>query len=260
MSNTYVKVAKSLGGAGAAAVITAAVAFTPIWEGYDLTAKKDMIGTGHPMTYCIGQTDEFGNVKAGTKFTKEQCDELLAKSLPKYLDQIGPYVTRPVPVKVMASLLDASYNAGASAVRKSPMVAKINAGDIKGGCEAFKGWYVRSDGQVRKGLVARRSGIDSRKSEMQLCLEGLSEPQSEWYSYSKTVTAAVEPPAKAAEAPPICERGWVDDHTYTSHPECRKPAEPAPVAKPITIHKRHAIIPKKHEVVCTGMLFWRECK
>jgi hypothetical protein len=29
-----------------------------------------MIGTGHPVTYCHGQTDEFGKVKVGTRFTK----------------------------------------------------------------------------------------------------------------------------------------------------------------------------------------------
>jgi hypothetical protein len=96
----------------------------------------------------------------------------------------------------MSALLDASYNAGPGAVCKSSMVAKINAGDIRGGCNAFTGWYVRSDGQVRKGLVARRQGIgDGRKSERDLCLEGLSEPKSNWYLYSANPTAAAPPKA-----------------------------------------------------------------
>lgn len=163
---------------GSAAVIAAAVIFTPIWEGMDTVAKKDMIGTGHPVTYCYGQTDEFGAVKEGARFTKKDCDALLAKSLPKYLAKIEPCIKVELPAKTIASLLDASYNAGPAAVCKSPMLAKMNAGDIKGGCNAFEGWYVRSDGKVRKGLIARRSGIDSRKSEKQLCLEGLSEKKS----------------------------------------------------------------------------------
>lgn len=159
----------------AAAVISVATVFTPVWEGMDVVAKKDMIGTGHPVTYCYGQTDEFGAVKVGTRFTKKQCDEALAKSLPKYLDAIFPCVKPELPVKVWAALLDASYNAGPRAVCRSPMVANFNAGNFEAGCQAFKGWYVRSAGQVRRGLIARRSGIDSRKSELELCREGLQE-------------------------------------------------------------------------------------
>ncbi len=165
--------ASKLAAGTAAAVISATTAFTPVWEGMDVVAKKDLIGTGHPVTYCYGQTDEFGAVKVGTRFTKQQCDDALAKSLPKYLDAIAPCVTVDLPVKTWASLLDAAYNAGPRAVCKSPMVAHFNSGDLEGGCEAFKGWYVRSAGQVRRGLIARRSGIDSRKSELELCHDGL---------------------------------------------------------------------------------------
>lgn len=167
---------KIAGGATAAAIIAATVAFLPNWEGMDKVAKRDMIGTGHPVTYCYGQTDEFGAVKVGTRFNKEQCDELLAKSLPKYLARLEPCVKVALPAKTMAALLDAAYNAGTAAVCRSPMVKKMNAGDFRGGCNAFVGWYVRSAGQVRKGLIARRSGIgDGRKSERDLCLEGLKE-------------------------------------------------------------------------------------
>jgi len=161
-------------GAGSAGVIAATIAFLPAWEGMDTVAKKDMIGTGHPVTYCYGQTDEFGQVKEGTRFTKKQCDELLAKSLPKYLAKIEPCIKVPLPDKTKAALLDAAYNAGPAAVCRSPMVAKMNKGDLVGGCNAFTGWYVRSDGVVRRGLLARRGG-DGRKGEKQLCLEGVAE-------------------------------------------------------------------------------------
>jgi lysozyme len=164
-------------GAGSLAVIAAATTILTVWEGTDLVAKKDMIGTGHPMTYCHGQTDEFGKVKEGQRFTPAQCKDLLAKSLPKYLTPLQKCVKVELPVKTMAALLDASYNAGPAAVCRSPMVKKMNAGDIEGGCNAFKGWYVRSDGKERRGLVARRSGLpgDKRVNEMQLCLEGVKE-------------------------------------------------------------------------------------
>jgi hypothetical protein len=90
----------------------------------------------------------------------------------------------------------------------------MNEGSIKAGCEAFRGWYVRSDGQVRKGLIARRSGIgDGRKSERDLCLEGLTEPKADWY-FTRAVTVSVPvavdktPAASAATdttppAPPV---------------------------------------------------------
>lgn len=176
---TVKKTIATIGGAGG--VIACCVAFTPQWEGMKTVASRDKIGTGHPVDYCYGQTDEFGKVKVGTRFTKKQCGKKLAESLPKYLAKIDPCVKVPVAPKTMASLLDASYNAGPAAVCKSPMVAKMNAGNIRGGCEAFNGWYVRSAGTVRKGLIARRSGIgDGRKSERDLCLEGLKQPKEVW--------------------------------------------------------------------------------
>lgn len=196
-------VKKTVGTTGAAAVIAATVAFLPAWEGMDKVAKRDMIGTGHPITYCYGQTDEFGVVKVGTRFNKQQCDEKLAASLPKYLNRTAPCVKVPVPVKTMAALVDAAYNAGPAAVCRSPMVRHINAGNIRAGCEAFAGWYIRSAGQVRRGLIARRSGIDSRKSERQLCLEGLSEPAPTWYVHGAAAGRIVSAP----EPPPV-KRTW----------------------------------------------------
>jgi lysozyme len=168
------KWAKTAAATGSAGVIAATVVFLPQWEGMDSVAKRDMIGTGHPVTYCYGQTDEFGQVRVGTRFTKQECDQKLAESLPRYLAKIEPCIKVPLPGKTKAALLDAAYNAGPGAVCKSPMVRLMNAGKIKEGCNAFAGWYVRSDGKVRRGLVARRGG-DSRKGEKQLCLEGIQE-------------------------------------------------------------------------------------
>lgn len=159
--------------------VAAMVGFTPTWEGMDPVAKRDMIGTGHPITYCYGQTSEFGKVKVGTRFTKRQCDAMLAESAPKYLDPVAKCLTVQLPDKTMASLGDAAYNAGPARVCASPMVKNFNAGKLRAGCDAFSGWIVRSDGQVRKGLIARRDGSaikgDKRKSERALCLEGLAE-------------------------------------------------------------------------------------
>ncbi len=161
----------------AAAVIGCCVAFTPLWEGYQPVAAPDAIGTGHTVTYCYGQTDEFGAVKVGQRFNRQECAAKLAESLPKYLDQVEPCVHVALPIKTMAALVDAAYNAGPAAVCRSPMVAKMNAGDLAGGCNAFSGWHIRGDGKVLPGLIARRGGRpgDARKSERALCLEGVAE-------------------------------------------------------------------------------------
>jgi lysozyme len=192
----------SVGGAsaGAAAVILATVAFLPAWEGTDYVAKRDVVGTGHPITWCHGQTnvdrDPDNQVRVGERFTKQECDAELAKSLPVYLDQIGPCLHRPLPVKMVASFLDAAYNAGSSRVCHSPMVAKANAGQFTASCNAFDGWIVSGDGHVLRGLIVRRAGElhgDSRKSERALCLEGAKDPNPEWYAYDAGMVVSTKP-------------------------------------------------------------------
>lgn len=160
-----------------AAIVSTLVGFTPQWEGMDKVARRDAIGTGHPVTYCYGQTDEFGTVKVGQRFTKIECDEKLKESLPKYVYGVANCAERVFPVKVWAALVDGAYNAGISAVCRSPMLKLMNAGQYEAGCNAFSTWYIRSDGVIRKGLIARRDGLkgDHRKSERELCLEGVRE-------------------------------------------------------------------------------------
>jgi lysozyme len=152
-----------------AGAIAICMTVTAAYEGLDLVAKRDRIGTGHPITYCHGLTSTDGAVAIGQRFTPEQCKELLAGALPKYLVPIEACIHISLPDKVKASLLDAAYNAGPAAVCKSSMLVRMNAGDLAGGCNAFKGWYIRASGKVVKGLINRRNG------ERQLCLQGLSE-------------------------------------------------------------------------------------
>jgi lysozyme len=164
-----------IGGALMASIVSVLVGFTPQWEGMDKVARRDAIGTGRPVTYCYGQTDEFGAVKIGQRFTRVECDEKLKESLPKYINGVAKCATRVFPVKVWAALVDGAYNAGIAAVCKSPMLRLMNEGNYAAGCDAFKSWYIRSAGVIRKGLIARRGGLkgDPRTSERELCLEGI---------------------------------------------------------------------------------------
>jgi lysozyme len=178
------------------------------WEGMDPVAKRDMIGTGHPVTYCNGLTSVDGDVKVGQRFTKEECEKRLAIALPKYLAALDKHITTPIPKKSAASALDASFNAGSAAVGRSPMLSNFNAGNIRAGCNAFEGWYIRSDHQVRRGLQCRRSGCDARKSERALCLEGLSEPKASWYGATPTAEPVEEMPPLIDYKPPPPKRSW----------------------------------------------------
>lgn len=160
-------------GAGVAftlAVVSAVTPFTGKWEGTDLVAKRDMIGTGHPLTWCHGTTSaDNKTVKAGQRFTPAQCDAQLAKDLPKYLTPLQACIHVALPVKTEGALLDAAYNAGPAAVCKSPMVARMNAGNLAAGCAAFQGWYIRASGRVVQGLINRRA------DEKKFCLQGVAE-------------------------------------------------------------------------------------
>jgi lysozyme len=200
-------VAKTVATAGSAGVIACAVAFIPGWEGMDKVAARDRIGTGHPITYCNGLTSHDGSVRIGQRFTKQECDERLAKALPPYLAEIEPCIHVALPDKTKASLLDAAFNSGSGAVCKSPMVAKMNAGNIRAGCNAFNGWYVRSDGEVRTGLIDRRAGElhgDKRKSERALCLEGLGTASGGGVVTHAVKIISTATPSPAAPAPYIC--------------------------------------------------------
>lgn len=160
---------KKSAAAGGAVVICCA--FLQPWEGLWTTAKIDTIGTGQPVTVCYGATKaEIPDLKVGQKFTKEQCAALLLKSLPKYDAKIAPCIHVALPNEARAALDSAAYNAGPAAVCKSQMVSKMNAGDLRGGCEAFRGWFVRARGKIVKGLVNRRN------AEADLCLSGLNKP------------------------------------------------------------------------------------
>jgi lysozyme len=173
------KNSQKAGAAGAGAILLA-VSFIQPWEGLWTTAKVDTIGTGEPVTVCYGATKaEIPNLKVGQKFTKKECTDLLLKSLPKYWNEIASCIHVELPDSPKAALISSSYNAGGGAVCKSPMVAKMNAGHIRGGCKAFytedaeghpTGWYIRAKGRVVPGLVNRR------KSEQKLCLNGANEP------------------------------------------------------------------------------------
>ncbi len=161
-----------------AAAIAAALPAVKAYEGLWLTAKVDTVGTGRPVTACYGETE---NVRLGQKFTKQECDDLLEVKLKRYDAEIGRCIHTVLPDYTRAALISFAYNVGSAGACRSSAIAKMNAGDIRGGCEALMQW-TRAQGHVVQGLVNRR------EKERKLCLAGLEQKppapvKASWYSW-----------------------------------------------------------------------------
>ena len=161
-----------------ATALALAVPAVKKYEGYWPTVKIDWIGTGHPPTGGYGETE---GVKLGeTHDEKYWADRLQMRLRDEYDQQIGECIHVEVPDSVRAALISAAYNAGPSAVCRSPMVSKANLGRFREACTSFltrdatgnyTGWYIRAGGRVVKGLINRRA------QERALCLSGLDAPK-----------------------------------------------------------------------------------
>ncbi len=140
-----------------------------VFEGCDLTAKVDRIGTGHPLTWCHGET--IGDVHAGQHFTKAQCDAMLAARLPSYWDAIAPGIKVQVSDNEKVAYTSFTYNVGAGAFlysdrrtkRPSVILRHLNAGDHRGACDALM-QYTHASGKFVQGLANRRA------AERKICL------------------------------------------------------------------------------------------
>ena len=146
-----------------AAAILLAAPLTAKYEGLRLQPYPD---PGNPklLTVCHGDTE----VPMRT-YTPDECLVLLksrqAKDYAPAVLKCVPGFADPRQKYAFAASVDFAYNAGWSAFCKSPMARKFNAGDWAGGCKAFSGYYIRSNGKVFRGLVRRR------EAERGLCLK-----------------------------------------------------------------------------------------
>jgi lysozyme len=156
------KTAKRLG--LTAAVVGSATVFLVQWEGLTLVAKHERIDPPGVITVCNGITNhDQPDLKEGDRFTPAQCKDLLAGALPKYNSCIQDNIKVDLPPRRHAALLSFVYNVGCGNARKSSVFRKINAGDVRGGCDALLNW-TQADGKFVQGLLNRR------RAERELCL------------------------------------------------------------------------------------------
>lgn len=111
-------------------------------------------------TACYGETHI-----TKQSYTKDECDELLKARLAQVASDLEPCIKVDMPDTRRKALLSFAYNVGTGAACRSTAIRKLNAGDVRGGCDALLMW-TKVDGVELKGLVRRR------KWERDQCLLG----------------------------------------------------------------------------------------
>jgi len=133
------------------------VTFVGAWEGLQTVAYRDPIGVA---TACYGETR---GIKMGDRFTKEQCDAMLADGLLEFAAGIERCLPPGTPDTRRVAAVSLAYNIGQGAFLKSTVCRRLQAGDVQGACDAFMMW-AKAGGIEFRGLVNRR------KAERELCL------------------------------------------------------------------------------------------
>lgn len=132
-----------------------------------LKAYLDIAGVA---TACDGITK---GVRIGQTYTPEQCTKLLEREL--YIHAAGVMkcssgLNQPGRDFQRAAAVSLAYNIGIGAFCGSTARKRFDAGNWRGGCDAFMSWNkARVRGKLRPvaGLTARR------QRERELCLRGL---------------------------------------------------------------------------------------
>ena len=141
-------------GGGCAAIL---ISLVPKYEGTVLHSYWDPVPI---VTACTGHTDP--SLRIGQKFTKEECDEMLAADLVTAADGVRGCVSLPLGTNMLASFTSFAFNAGVPAFCGSTMARKLNSGDYAGACAELSKW-VMANGKKLAGLVRRR------EAEREIC-------------------------------------------------------------------------------------------
>lgn len=149
-------------GAGALALAAPLIA---TWEGKRNDPYRDIVGVP---TVCYGDTR---NVTMGKRVSDAECTDRLYQQIADHAAPIVkcvPGLRAPERQAQLAASVSLAYNIGTSGFCRSTAARRFNAGDFKGGCQAFMLWN-RAGGKVVRGLTLRRM------KERDLCLSGLPE-------------------------------------------------------------------------------------
>ena len=156
---------KKTGGALAAITLAGSLAIQTVggFEGLKLYAYRDVVGI---WTACYGETK---GIKPGMKFSKADCDNMLIDSLVEHEEGMRRCLKQPdaLPIETYVAGVSLTYNIGIGGFCGSTVARKLNAGDIRGACDAFLMWD-KAKGKKIRGLTIRR------EAERALCLKGIA--------------------------------------------------------------------------------------
>ena len=134
-------------GAAAAALAISTVTF---YESTVQRTYRDPIGI---VTACTGHTGP--ELQMGQTFTREQCDDMLAKDLLQHAAALDCIKT-PLADGQKAAFLSFAFNVGNGAFCGSTLARKANVGDMRGACAELSRWTL-AGGRELPGLVKRRA-------------------------------------------------------------------------------------------------------
>jgi GH24 family phage-related lysozyme (muramidase) len=120
------------------------------FEGCVLTAYKDVAGV-----WTIGYGHTSG-VREGQVITQSDAEVMLKFDVQKYVKAVNENLKITVNQNQFDALVSFTYNCGASALRTSTLLEKLNQKDYVGASKEFDKW-VHAGGKVIQGLVNRRS-------------------------------------------------------------------------------------------------------
>lgn len=139
-------------------------------EGVELQVYLDPVNLP---TVCVGRMDK--KLSLGTRFTLDQCMDMLAEDWKKHQEQLDRVVKVPYKsVWQQQALTDFTFNLGIGNVKSSTLLKLLNQGKHVEACQQLTRW-IKAGGKTLAGLVKRRN------KEMPYCLGELSWDKQQSY-------------------------------------------------------------------------------
>ncbi|CUU24462.1 Lysozyme [Duffyella gerundensis] len=150
MSNSLRNKLMTAAGSGAMFIAMAFLGGKEGVEGRQYTPYQDVAGV---WTVCDGHTGS--DIVQSKQYTDRECNQLLSVDLQPVKKTVDSMVKIPLGEYQRAALYSFTYNVGTRAFSTSTLLKQLNAGDVKGACQALRHW-VYAGGQKWRGLMNRR--------------------------------------------------------------------------------------------------------
>jgi lysozyme len=163
------KTKKIVGGGLAAAATAALIMAVTALKTDEGKRNVDYLDIAKVPTACYGHTG--AGVKAGTRRSDAECEALLSADAATHMKGVlacTPSIAdRPYQ---LAAATRITFNIGVAAYCRSTIARRFNAGDLRGGCNAFPAW---NKARVNGRIVIVRGLVDRRARERAMCLTAL---------------------------------------------------------------------------------------